>query len=189
MLILVLMLTACVASLGGGLALLANTERRIASTHLRSVQIHYAAEAAAQLAIDAISDNPHSSHWPSAGPVPTLGGGSRVMAIEAGGTVDLDARTAELNRDASRRWALGPDTPRWRLAGWGELPGLPRSPRRVAVWLADDVMDADGVPGEDRNGMLVIHAEAYGPMGAARAVTAHVRRQDGQVRTVSWRVE
>lgn len=189
MVVLVLVLTAFVASVGGGLALLANTERRIASAHLRSVQTHYAAEAAVQLAIDAIADSPQSPLWPAAGPVPALGGGSRVMAIAAGETVDLDARTGELNRDAARRWALGPDTPRWRLAGWGRMPGLPQSSSRVAVWVADDVMDADGVPGEDLNGTLMIRGEAFGPGGAGHAVTAHVRREAGLVRTMSWREE
>ena len=189
MLILVLMLTACVASISGGLALLADTERRIASTQLRSVQAHYAAEAAVHLAADAISGDARSSLWPSAGQVSTLGGGARVMAIAGGETVDLDARTADLNREMSRRWPLGPDTPRWRLAGWGALPGLPQSSRRVAVWIADDVMDADGTPAEDRNGLLVIRGEAFGPGGAAHVAVAHVIREDGRVRTVSWRVE
>ena len=110
------------------------------------------------------------------------------MAIAAGETVDLDARTAELNAEATRQWPLGPDTPRWRLVGWGRLPALGPS-RRVAVWIADDVMDADGMPGEDRNGMLMIHVEAFGARGAAHVVAAHVQREAGTVRTVSWREE
>lgn len=187
MLILVLILTACVASLAGGLALLADTERRIASTQLRSVQVHYAAEAAVQLAIASISDSPLSTLWPSAGTVSPLGGGSRIMAIAGGETVDLDTRTADLDRDAARRWPLGPDTPQWRLAGWGSLPGVPQSQRRVAVWIADDVMDADGKPGEDSNGVLMVRGEAFGPGGAAHSVVAHVMRKDGRVLTVSWR--
>ena len=110
------------------------------------------------------------------------------MAIAAGETVDLDARTAELNADATRQWPLGPDTPRWRLVGWGRLPAMGSS-RRVAVWIADDVMDADGMPGEDRNGMLMIHVEAFGARGAAHVVAAHVQREASTARTVSWREE
>ena len=71
--------------------------------------------------------------------------------------------------------------------GWGRLPDLPASPRRVAVWIADDVMDGDGLPAEDSNGMLMIHVEAFGPRGAGHVVTAHVNRESGIVRTVSWR--
>lgn len=110
------------------------------------------------------------------------------MAIAPGETIDLDARTAELNADAARQWPLGADTPRWRLTAWGVLPGMPAF-RRAAVWIADDVMDGDGIPGEDMNGMLMIHVEAFGPGGASRLVTAHVKREIGTVRTVSWREE
>jgi hypothetical protein len=156
---------------------------------LQSVQVTYAAGAAARLAIDAISRSPESEFWPAGGTIPALGGGAKVMAIAAGETVDLSARTAELNGDATRLWPVGPDTPRWRLAGWGRLPDLPASFRRVAVWIADDVMDADGLPGEDRNGMLMIHVEAFGPRGAAHVVTAHVKREADTVRTISWREE
>lgn len=187
MVMLVLLLTAFVASLAGGLAAVGHTERRVAAAHLRGVQTSYAADAAARLAIDAIALNPSWSFWPSDGAIATLPGGARIMAIAAGETVDLDARTVELNQDATRLWPLGPDTPYWRLVGWGLLPNLPGSPRRVAVWIADDVMDADGIPAEDRNGMLMIHVEAFGPRGAAHVATAHVRREAGTVRTVSWR--
>ena len=186
---LVLLLTVCVAALGGGLAVVGHTERRIAGAQLRSVQTVYAADAAARLAIDAISQSPGSTLWPSDGTIPALPGGSTVMAIAAGETVDLDARTVELNADAAQRWPLGPDTPHWRLAGWGRLPELPAASRRVAVWIADDLMDADGIPAEDSNGMLMIHVEAYGPRGAAHVVNAQVAREAASVRTISWREE
>jgi hypothetical protein len=188
MVMLMLLLTACVASLGGGLAVVAHTESRIASAHLRSVQTAYAAEAAARLAIDAVRQSPSSAYWPSDGTVPILSGGARLMAIAPGETVDLDRRTAELNADATRQWPMGADTPRWRLAGWGLMPGMPAY-RRVAVWIADDVIDGDGNPGEDWNGMLMIHAEAFGLWGAAHVVTAHLKREIGGVRTISWREE
>jgi hypothetical protein len=188
MVMLVLLLTMCVASLSAGLAVVGHTERRIAVAHLRAVQTTYAADAATRLAIDAISGDPASAFWPSSGTIPALIGGATVMAIAAGETVDLDARTAELNADATSQWPVGADTPHWRLMGWGQLPAMGSS-RKVAVWIADDVMDADGMPGEDRNGMLMIHVEAFGSRGAAHVVAAHVQREAGTVRTVSWREE
>lgn len=185
MVIVVLVLTLSVASLSGGLSLLGNTERRIANAHLRALQTAYAADAGARLAIDAVARQPDSALWPSVGTVPSLTSGSRIMAIAAGETVDLDARTTELNGDAGSRWPLGTDTPRWRLAAWGVLPGLPASTPRVAVWVADDVMDRDGRAGEDANGMLMIRVEAFGQGGAARALVVHVKREAGLVRTFS----
>ena len=189
MVMMVLLLTVCVASLSGGLALLGQTERRIAAAHLKATQASYAANAAVHLGVDAVARLPLSTRWPSSGTVAALGSGAPVMAIAPGETVDLDARTAELDRDAARRWPLGPDTPRWRLVAWGRLPALPASSMRIAIWMADDVMDADGIPGTDLNGMLMIRGEAVGPGGAARAVVAHIQRGAGQVRTVSWREE
>ncbi len=189
MVMLVLILTLCVASLSGGLALLGYTERSIASTHLRAVQAGYAADAAIRLAIGAVSQAPESAGWPSGGMVPRLESADQVMVIAAGDPVDLNARTVELNRDAARRWPLEADTPQWRLAGWGRLPGMASSPIRVAVWVADDVMDGDGRPAEDLNGVLMIRAEAFGSRGAARAVLAHIQREVGGIRILSWREE
>ena len=188
MVMLVLLLTACVAPLGGGLAVVGHTENRISAAHLRSVQTAYAADAASRLALNAIAQNRSSVYWPSDGTVAALPGGARVMAIAAGEAVDLDARTAELNAEAARKWPVGPDTPRWRLAGWGRLPGT-FAARRAAVWIADDVMDADGRPGEDQNGMLMIHVEAFGARGASRVVAMHVKREVEGVRMISWREE
>jgi len=187
MVMLVLLLTVCVASLAGGLAQVGHTERWIAGAHLRAVQTSYAANAAARLTMEGIALNSTSAHWPSDGQVPALPGGARVMALAAGESVDLDARTNELNAEVRRQWSLGPDTPIWRLAGWGALPGVTAPGRRVAVWIADDVMDQDGIPGEDVNGMLMIHVEAFGPRGATRLVDVHVRREAEAVRTISWR--
>ena len=189
MVMMVLLLTVCVASLSGGLALLGHTERRIATSHLKTVQTAYAANAAVRLAIHAVSQSPLSNLWPTTGTVAALASAAPVMAIAPGETVDLAARTVELDSDASRRWPLGPDTPRWRLVAWGRLPELPASSMRIAIWIADDVMDGDGIPGTDLNGMLMIRGEAFGQGGAARAVVAHVRREGGLVSTVSWREE
>jgi hypothetical protein len=186
MVMLVLVLTLCVVSLGGGLVSVSHTERQIAHTYLRATQVAYAADAAAHLTVNAVSRNSDSPFWPAAGAVPALGGGSRVMTLVAGETVDLDLRTTELNREAAGQWPLGADTPRWRLAGWGRLPDWP-STVRVAVWVADDVMETDGSSSEDSNGLLMIRVESYGPTGAGRAVVAHIRRDPDNVRVVSWR--
>ncbi len=193
---LVLLLTLGVASLSGGLALLGHTERAIASTHVRAVQTAYAAEAALHLAVETIARLPSSRRWPSEGNIAALASSAHMMAVGPGETVDLDARTEDLNREALRRWPLGAGPPRWRLMGWGRLPGpaagaLPDDSFvfRVAVWVADDVMDADGIAAEDDNGLVMIRAEAFGLGGAARAVVAHVRRVEDGVRIVSWREE
>lgn len=190
MMLLVTTLALGVASLCGGLAVLAHTERVIANAHLRAVQTAYAAEAAGRLAVATVSLAPESSRWPLLGDVGGLTADSRSMAIGPGEIVDLDARTSELNQAAARDWPLGADTPQWRLMGWGRLPvgpgAAPPAPR-VAMWVADDVMDRDGAAGDDANGVIMIRAEAFAAGGAARAVVAHIRRAAGRVRVLSWR--
>jgi hypothetical protein len=53
---------------------------------------------------------------------------------------------------------------------------LPRDPTGgllfVAVWIADDSAEADGDRFRDTNGSLVLHAAAFGPALAHRAVQA-----------------
>lgn len=190
MMLLVTTLALGVASLCGGLAVLAHTERVIAHTHLRAVQTAYAADAAGRLAVAAVALAPESARWPSSGDVGGLTAGSRSMAVGPGELVDLDARTLELNQAAARDWPLGADTPRWRLMGWGRLPIAPAGAApaaRVAMWVADDVMDRDGAADDDANGVIMIRGEAFAAGGAAHAVIAHVRRESGRVRVLSWR--
>jgi hypothetical protein len=163
----------------------------IAGAHVRAVRTAYAADAAAQLGVDAVSQAPEFARWPASGSVGALDGGARLMAIAPAEVVDLNARTAELNQAAARDWPLGANTPQWRLMGWGRFPGLSPeaavSAPRVAIWIADDVMDRDEAAGDDENGVLMIRAEAFGAGGAARGVVAHVIREGGRVRVLSWR--
>jgi hypothetical protein len=191
MMLLVVMLTLCVASLSGGLAMLAHTEQRIANAHLRAAQVAYASEAAVRLAVDTVAQAPAFPRWPASGMVGSLAGGARAMAVAPGELVDLDARTMDLNQAALRDWPRGADTPQWRLMGWGRLPGLSTGAAelapRVAVWVADDIRDADGAAGEDANGALMLRAEAYGAGGAMRALLVHITRDTAGVRVLSWR--
>jgi len=122
MVLIVLVLTVCVASLCGGLALLGHTERRIAHAHLRAVQTAYAASAAANLAIDAVARQPLSTLWPSAGTVSALGPSAPVMAIWPGETIDLVARTVEWT---PKPLAAGRSGPIHLAGGWSPGAGCP----------------------------------------------------------------
>jgi hypothetical protein len=57
----------------------------------------------------------------------------------------------------------------------GEDPATTRT--YVAAWIADDVSDADGNPSADQNGVVTIHAEAFGLAGTRRIIDA----------TLAWR--
>jgi hypothetical protein len=59
----------------------------------------------------------------------------------------------------------------------------------VALWIADDGLETDGDPRADTNGILLLHAEAYGPAGARQVVnvTAAQSPGGGDVRMLAWR--
>jgi hypothetical protein len=49
-------------------------------------------------------------------------------------------------------------------------------PWYIAVWIADDRADIDGDPSVDSNGLLSVHATAYGPADASVALDLTLRR-------------
>jgi type IV pilus assembly PilX-like protein len=97
-----------------------------------------------------------------------------------------------------RLW--GVNNPRWRLFARGPLSAVtPGSgvgaPYHVAVWVADDPAETDGDPSRDGTdqtnpgtGMIQLHAEAFGAVGAHRSVEATIARSGGGARIVSWRL-
>jgi hypothetical protein len=117
--------------------------------------------------------------------------------------LDLVQLTAALQAQSDSRFGGGanPDSPQWQLlahAGMSRLSAGPADPARpyVLVWVADDIGDADGDRHHDSNGLVMMHAEAYGRNGARRIVDATISRVLAEgggamlmpaVRLVSWR--
>lgn len=94
----------------------------------------------------------------------------------------------------------GANNPRWQLFAHGPLSAASTgsgigAPYHVAVWVADDPAETDGDPSRDGtdqtnpgSGMIQLHAEAFGPVGAHRSVEATIARSGGGARLVSWRL-
>jgi hypothetical protein len=49
-------------------------------------------------------------------------------------------------------------------------------PWYIAVWIADDKADIEGDPAVDSNGLLSVHAAAYGPLDASVSIDLTLRR-------------
>jgi len=180
-LVVALLLGLLLVALTAALVPLSTIETEVAANHRRAVEGLYAAEAAAALAAAELGGLPdwsvvlngsvRSAHW----------GASLAPTMPDGRTVDLAAVAGLLGA----RGAGGDDAGRgltWTLVAHGDLAswvGLPSGfgPWLVAVWAADDPADADGDPLVDSNGALVLHAAAYGPRGASRALQATLVRQ------------
>lgn len=200
-LLLAIMVMSFLTAIGLGLALIVMMDRLAAGNLRGSVAMLHAADAALELAArdllrledwnDALTGAARSAF---ADGEPT---GAR--PIPGGGAVDLTATTNQLNCGRStgcsdaemnattrdRPW--GANNARWRLYAYGPLGNIAQFSRPadcyLAVWVADDGQEEDGDPITDAleaapgHGVLRIRAEAYGPIGARRAIEAEVVRR------------
>ncbi len=189
-------------ALTAALVPLSTIETEVVMNHRRAVEGVYAAEAALALAAAELGARPDWTGVVSgAARSPRLWGASLAPTMPDGGTVDLAAvagrlTTRGVGEDSAGRgldWALYAHGP---LGAWAT--GLPAAygPWLVAVWVADDAADSD--PILDGNGAVSVHAAAYGPRRATRALQATLVRQVvtpappasriERVRVISWRV-
>jgi len=198
-----------------GLALVLNTatDMMIAAHFSAADEAFYAADAGLELAIDELSrcadwNNvlqgiEHSSF--------VDGPSSSARTLSDGSAIDLGQTTNMLNCrhaasctpgemdavTADRPWGF--NNPRWTLYAYGPLASLSpsiNSSLYIVVWVGDDQSDNDDNPlidgGDASNpghGLVVAHAEAFGPGGAHKVLEATLsrRRPQDRVRVLSWR--
>jgi hypothetical protein len=95
-----------------------------------------------------------------------------------GAPIDLATATAALQSATTAARGPADAAQMWRLYLSGPLaraaPGA--GPWYVAVWIADDKADTDGDPSVDSNGLLSVHAAAYGPGEASVSLDLTLRR-------------
>jgi Tfp pilus assembly protein PilX len=192
-LLLALMLIVLLAGLGVSTAMTSDVERKAAANAWHSNRALFAARGA----IDrAISDLTTIASWTGVltGAQQSAFADATLLAMSPSGEqLDLTAATAELQADSNAAGTFGPNTPVWRLFAWGPYAVLTSTsvtevPEYVAVWTADDPSESDGNANMDTNGVLLLHAEAWGPGGGRRVVEATVARTTtAALRLISWR--
>lgn len=203
--IIAVMSTTLMLTLGGALILLSSSETAIAANFRAAHEATYAADAAIERAL---ADLRHQADWTPvlAGNVASsfadgLPSGSRTLAdgstIDLGGITNLancqkvgvcsDAEVAAVT--TARPW--GANNPRWTLFAYGPLanalgPATVRSMFYVLAFVGDDPSENDGNPSVDGvmtanspnpgNGIVVVRGEAFGPRGAHKVVEATIAR-------------
>ncbi|MEO5742625.1 MAG: pilus assembly PilX N-terminal domain-containing protein [Vicinamibacterales bacterium] len=177
-LIIALISLVLLSALGTSLAVVMNTEQRVAANYAASREAKYAADGALQIAareLLAVADwNALLSSGALSGFVD--GAPSGLRQLGDGSSVDLARATSFANAEP-RPW--GANNPLWRLFGFGWL-----GPKTyVIAWVGDDFAENDGDPSTDGAGpanpgagILAVRAEAFGVRGAHTVLEATVRR-------------
>ena len=190
-LVLALLVIVCLSGLGLGLVAAGNAERQIAANELRAAATSLAADAAIEGVLWEIAA---AADWSAllSSATSNFHDATRQPVTASRTALDLEQVRADIQSEASVTYALGPDTPRWRLFAWGPLTRLAGlaaddSGAYVAVWLADDPADADGLASADTNGTIMVHSEAFGFGATRRSADVVIARAPAGVRVLSWR--
>lgn len=197
-LIITLMLTAILALAGGALVFIIDVETAISANHRAAQEVRDAAQSGIECALAELSRLPDWTGVPDGSVNPVLRcimPGAPPRAPD-GRPLDVPDLTAGLQALSDRRYArLGanPDAPGWVvLAGGPVTTPRGRASPFVVLWLADDVDDRDGQPRQDSNGVVLVHAEAFGSRGARSGIEVLAGRVDGgpqpsTLRLLAWR--
>jgi len=220
-LVAVMSATSLLLALGLSLALTTTVEVGIAANQRDAVQTLHAADAGLERALadlaqadwDAVLSGAATSPFHDGAGVVTLPDGSRLDVqqetnrLRCGGVACGDADMDRVS--AARPW--GRNNPRWTVFASGRLAQLVPDDAVAArsylvIWVADDPAENDAQPLRDGGppalvnaanrdnpgrGAVWLHARAYGPSGARRAIEAVVERDarwpSAQLRVRVWR--
>jgi hypothetical protein len=194
-LLLVLIAAGLLSALGVGLMMLGSTDGMIAANFRTNGEAFYAADAAAERAIQ---DLVIVGNWSDvlSGVLPaTFVDQTLTPTLASNQPLDLTALTADVQResDASASWGL--NNPRWRLFAYGPLSQLSgtggiQTSAYIVSWIADDPAETDGDPMTDGNGTILLHARAFGLFASTRGLVVSLARTGAGrvgVRVLSWR--
>jgi hypothetical protein len=182
-LIIALVGTVLLTSLGLGLIMLSDTETAISNNFRSGNETLYAADAAVERVVQDLLLVPR---WNDA-----LTGAVRSSFVDSsltptapfGGQLDLTAMTVEMQAQSDATAPWGANNPQWRLFAYGPLSnmlgdGSIQSNTYIAVWISDDPAETDDNPSADANGVVTVLAQALGPSGTQRAVEVTLAKTD-----------
>lgn len=211
-LVVVLMAMVLMSALGVALVLSTSAETHIALNFLRAQQALYAADAAAQRAIDDLRAVADWTTLLSGAVLSSFIDGAPIgpRRLDDGSVLDLGqvlnmancqkittCSVSDMNAvTEDRPW--GANNPRWTVFACGRLrdmlpAGAIDSAYYVIAMVGDDPGENDNDPTRDGGpdnpgaGIFAVRAEAFGPIGAHKVVELTVARGGNAVRTLSWR--
>jgi hypothetical protein len=196
-LIIALMSMMLLTALAAAVVMVSNTEVKIAGNYNNAQETLYAADAAVERVVQDLLLVPRWNDILAGSVKSALIDGSPTdpKNVPGGGTITLccgtTSATAQLQALTDNASTWGGNNPQWKLYAYAPLsdllPNVPiDSPAYVAVWIADDPADGpigtntpDNDPLVDTNGVLTVHAQAFGPTGTWKVVEVTVARTSG----------
>jgi hypothetical protein len=181
-LVVVLMATMLLSALVLSLVMVTSGETMLTANYRHSQETLYGADAAIERVVQDILT---VSNWnqliASGGNLQSsFTEGSSSVTLPDGTQIDVfkERDRLQAQTDAMNLW--GPDNPRWQVYAYGPLSSLlpdgVDSPVFIAVFVADDPSESDGNPEADVNGVLTLHAEAWGAGGSRKVVEVTIAR-------------
>jgi hypothetical protein len=182
--VIALVATVMLTTLGLGVLLLSNTEGSIASNYRAGNETLYAADAAVERVVQDLLLVPRWNDILTGAVQSSFVDSTTTPTLPSNAPIDLTAMTSEIQAqsDATSPWAA--NNPVWRLFAYGPMndllgnANLIQSQSYLAVWIADDPADGDNNPAADTNGVLTLLAQAVGVTGTVRAVEVTVAKTD-----------
>jgi len=182
-LIIALIATVLLTSLGLGLAFLTDTERTVASNYRAGNEALYAADAAVERVMQDVLLVPQWNDILSGAVKSSFVDTTLTPTMPSGWPADLTALTAEVQAqsDATAPWAA--NNPVWRLFAYGPMSDMLGTTTidngtYLAVWVADDPAEVDDNPAVDTNGVVTVLGQAIGLGGTTRAVEVTLAKTD-----------
>jgi Tfp pilus assembly protein PilV len=181
-LIIVLLATMLLTALALSLVMVTSGETMLTANYRHSQEALYGADAAIERVVqDILTVSQWNQLISSAGNLQSsFTEGSTTVTLPDGTTIDVMKERDRLQAQTNAMNLWGPDNPVWQVYAYGPLsailPDGVDSPVYVAVFIADDPSESDGNPSIDANGVLTLHAEAWGAGGARKVIEVTLAR-------------
>lgn len=156
-------------------------ETGVVSAFVERERVRYAAQGALASVVDALRREPSWDAVLAGGRTAPWSLSTSGLPAPDGRPIDLTLERQRLQARASAQAYRGSNTPVWVTYGGAPLDDLLPGPGGrlaplIAVFVADDGADGDGVPAIDSNDVLVVQAMAFGVRRSRGAAAATVRR-------------
>jgi hypothetical protein len=181
-LIIVMLATMLLTALVLSLIMVTSGETMLTANYRHGQETLYGADAAVERVVQDILTVSQWSQLISAGGnlQSSFTEGPTVVTLADGTTLDVMKERDRLQAQTDTMNLWGPDNPVWQVYAYGPLssmlPDGVDSPVYVVVFVADDPSETDGNPSVDSNGVLTLHAEAFGAGGSRKVIEVTLAR-------------